>query len=224
MLVPRSTYAPAQYPRVTAPELDREVTPKDMSDFFVTFMQVDQLGMLSNIHLQLADAGAAGTLDPACIKLAQLASTSVDFSKTGVPVDMSEVPRYSRFRPDFMAPSPRVFIEAEQGTIDFEAEIREDAALEDLEVETQPMRYYRSEKVLGHLYRAIDEEQFLKNMQDEREALLRVASSESVSKKLLRYLRREAAQYGVLFDHHQPLAAEIQAGYARLLTETCTFH
>lgn len=74
-------------------------------------MQTDQLGMLANIHLQLSDQRPLGTLDPDCIKLAQMASISVDFSKTGIPVDMKQCPRYDRIRPDFMAPSPRVFIE-----------------------------------------------------------------------------------------------------------------
>lgn len=34
-LVPANVHQPAQYPRVVAEPLDREVTRKDMSDFFV---------------------------------------------------------------------------------------------------------------------------------------------------------------------------------------------
>lgn len=34
-LIPRRTHVPADYPRVSAVELDRAVTRKDMSDFFV---------------------------------------------------------------------------------------------------------------------------------------------------------------------------------------------
>lgn len=38
-LVPQATHQPADYPRVAAVELDRTVTRKDMSDFFVVRSQ-----------------------------------------------------------------------------------------------------------------------------------------------------------------------------------------
>jgi hypothetical protein len=37
-LIPRYRSEPADYPRVKPVELDRPVTSKDMSDFFVTFV------------------------------------------------------------------------------------------------------------------------------------------------------------------------------------------
>lgn len=86
-LMPRTVIAePADYPRVKPMELDRQVTSKDMSDFFVQFMETDQLGQISTIHVQLADQKTEGIFHPDCIKLAEMASTAVDFSKTGVPV------------------------------------------------------------------------------------------------------------------------------------------
>lgn len=175
-------------------------------------MQTDQLGMLSNIHLQLADQRELGTLDYDCIKLAHLASISVDFSKTGIPVDMKGCPRRDRIRPDFMAPSPRVFIE-EHGPLQFEDDQAPDETVEDLDVEVSPMRYYRSQKVLGRLYREIDEQQFLLAMQQEHEALLLSAvSSSSLPEKLLQYMLRQAAQFGIMFDQHSDLAVEIRYG------------
>lgn len=44
-LIPPVSFPPAAYPRVTAEELDHEITRKDMSDFFIKFMESDQLGM-----------------------------------------------------------------------------------------------------------------------------------------------------------------------------------
>ena len=44
-LIPSTTFPPAAYPRVSAEELDHEITRKDMSDFFIKFMESDQLGM-----------------------------------------------------------------------------------------------------------------------------------------------------------------------------------
>jgi hypothetical protein len=75
--------SPADYPRVSSLELGREVTINDMSSFFVEFMETDQLGPICTHHLQLTDQKPFGAFDPSCIKLAGLASTAVNFSKTG---------------------------------------------------------------------------------------------------------------------------------------------
>lgn len=77
---------PADYPRVPATELDRPVQIEDIQDFFITFMQQDQLGRIATTHKILADQQVRGTFDPNCLTLAELHSTAVDFSKTGTPV------------------------------------------------------------------------------------------------------------------------------------------
>lgn len=53
-------------------------------------METDQLGYICNTHLQVADQMPDGTLNPSCLKLAEMASTAVDFSKTGVAVSCSQ--------------------------------------------------------------------------------------------------------------------------------------
>lgn len=152
-LCPLNTFPAAEYPRVKPTESDRPVTTKDMSDFFVTFMETDQTGMLSTKHLQRADQQPLGVLDPGCIKIAHMASVAVDYSKTGIPIDMSALPPYDRFRPDFMAPSPRVLMSS-NGELGFEEQEGgdDDDAFEGIDEEKKPNRFYRSEKVLGHLY------------------------------------------------------------------------
>lgn len=91
-LMPRKAIAPpANYPRVPGAELDREVTINDMSSFFVEFMETDQLGQICVRHVQLADQRPCGVFDLDCIKLANMASTAVDFSKTGIPVSLTSV-------------------------------------------------------------------------------------------------------------------------------------
>jgi RNA dependent RNA polymerase len=77
---------PADYTRQTPIALDRPVNREDMTDFFVTFMETDQLGRICNAHKILADQSDEGVLDPRCVQLAEMASTAVDFSKTGIPV------------------------------------------------------------------------------------------------------------------------------------------
>ena len=85
-LIPRKTIPPANYPRVEAKELDRKVETEDIIDFFVTFMQQDQLGRIATTHQTIADQSEFGTLDQACLKLAHLHSVAVDYSKSGIAV------------------------------------------------------------------------------------------------------------------------------------------
>ncbi|EGP83253.1 RNA-directed RNA polymerase [Zymoseptoria tritici IPO323] len=211
-LVPEVTYDAADYPKVPTEELDRDVNRKDMSDFFVKFMESDQLGMICTAHLQIADQRERGVLDPDCIKLSAMASTAVDFSKTGIPVNLAQMPRYDRCKPDFMAPSPRVIV-SEQGYIAFEDEDEdEDVAFEGIDTERRSYRFYRSDKALGHLFRAIDERQFIDKMQVDRAAYPR-DNGQELMETVLEYAQRWADQYGVLYGHHRTLARNIRACY-----------
>jgi hypothetical protein len=83
---PKRYFDPADYPRQKPDELDRPVERTDMTDFFLKFMETDQLGRIAVLHRVLADQEESGTLDPKCIILAEMHSTAVDFSKTGIPV------------------------------------------------------------------------------------------------------------------------------------------
>jgi hypothetical protein len=83
---PTHTCLPASYPRQVPQDIGREVTRNDMTDFFITFMETDQLGRIATSHQVLADQRSQGTSDPDCKMLAELHSTAVDFSKTGIPV------------------------------------------------------------------------------------------------------------------------------------------
>jgi len=57
-----------------------------MTDFFILFMENDALGLIATLHQVLADRKELGTFDRECILLAEMHSTAVDFSKTGIPV------------------------------------------------------------------------------------------------------------------------------------------
>ncbi len=83
---PKRTYDAADYPRQEAVDIGRSVTRADMTTFFVQFMATDQLGRIATLHKVLADQRQQGTLDADCLKLANMHSTAVDFSKTGIPV------------------------------------------------------------------------------------------------------------------------------------------
>lgn len=88
-LIPAITVAPADYAPTPACDLGRPVEANDIVDFFIEFMNMDRLGVISNKHKIRADRKLDGTLDPECLMLAQLASDAVDFSKSGRPVSSS---------------------------------------------------------------------------------------------------------------------------------------
>lgn len=89
---PRFCFQPADYPRQEPEDIGRTVEREDMTDFFIKFMETDQLGRIATSHQILADQKDLGTADPDCKLLAEMHSTAVDFSKTGNPVfDYSHV-------------------------------------------------------------------------------------------------------------------------------------
>jgi hypothetical protein len=91
---PKVTFTPADYPRLPPIDIGRQVMAKDMNDFFLDFMQTDQLGRIAVLHRILADQSSTGTLHQDCIKLAGMHSTAVDYSKTGIPVGFYPLPSF----------------------------------------------------------------------------------------------------------------------------------
>lgn len=89
-LIPRKTYQPADYQPAKPMDIGRAVTTDDMTEFFIDFMQNDQVGRIATLHKVLAD-GEEGTRSIDCLKLAALHSTAVDFSKTGIKVRVTGI-------------------------------------------------------------------------------------------------------------------------------------
>ncbi|KAJ3189533.1 hypothetical protein HK101_008933 [Irineochytrium annulatum] len=79
----------------------RAVTIDDIKRFFVDYMINDNLGRIANIHLATADK--FGAISDRCLQLAELHSTAVDFSKTGVPARMDSKLNLDAY-PHFMEP------------------------------------------------------------------------------------------------------------------------
>jgi hypothetical protein len=111
-------FQPADYPRAQQLDIGRTVKREDMYNFFIEFMATDQLGVIATKHMILADQKDMGTVDPGsssnrrvymiadgltdCSLLAEMHSTGVDYSKTGIPVDMTLLKKMksNRYRPD----------------------------------------------------------------------------------------------------------------------------
>ncbi|KAL7623670.1 hypothetical protein AAE478_005222 [Parahypoxylon ruwenzoriense] len=183
-------FAPADYPRVSPLNIGREVTREDMTNFFVEFMATDQLGVIATKHQILADLKSAGTVDAECQLLAEMHSTGVDYSKSGIPIDTNKLRGLTktRNRPDFLAPAPPANI-VDRTEIVFEAPI----AADDDDDESGPrFGYYNSDKILGRLYRAIDEKKIW-----QKDIRSRVNSSGmSVWDRLLRHIERRCEELG----------------------------
>ena len=196
-LQPKTACRPADYPLVPPVDIGRLVERSDMTDFFIQFMENDQLGRIATLHQQFADREATGTFSPNCILLANMHSTAVDFSKTGIPVDLTQLPRSKPFRPDFMAPGPRCRIEkkgiefldeeALEGTDEEEPDV-----VTALDPESAQMKYYESPRILGRLYRAIDEQNFLEELQKQsRTSPMDVDTGTTLIKKVWHYTLRQ---------------------------------
>ncbi|KAI6680171.1 hypothetical protein NL676_034052 [Syzygium grande] len=102
-LIPPSkkSWTPMQYDPAEEKRLPRDVTQKDIIDFFVKHIVNENLVAIWNAHAVHADRSEHGALDENCIQLAELAATAVDFPKTGKLVTM---PRHLKPKqyPDFM--------------------------------------------------------------------------------------------------------------------------
>ncbi|KAL4925196.1 RNA dependent RNA polymerase [Aspergillus undulatus] len=210
---PLNVFAPADYPRVPPKDIQRLVTRTDMAGFFVEFMESDKLGVIATKHMILADQMEFGTSHSDCKKLAQLHSTAVDFSKTGVPVNLSEMPFVNRNRPDFLAPGPLAQIHHKE---DIQLEARYIHPYPD-DDDTGPVhKYYRSEKILGRLYRAIDEH---KIWSEEIRSTV-APHPKTVWRKLVDSLTARCITFGasVNWQGHVETAKQLRAAYEDAIT------
>lgn len=110
-----------------------------------------------------------------------------------------------------MAPNPRVILET-GGLTSFEDAVQDEEEEEndpigDLD-DTRPIRYYRSEKALGHLYRAIDERQFLSDLK--RASRCAPDQDDTVLPTLWNYIQQHTEI--IQWAHHIDLARQIRDG------------
>ncbi|KAF3053460.1 hypothetical protein E8E11_008642 [Didymella keratinophila] len=208
-LIPPITMIPADYPPTPARDLGRPVEVNDIVDFFIEFMNMDRLGVISNKHKVRADRKPDGTLDAECLMLAQLASDAVDFSKSGNPADMSKIPPgVDSVRPDFMAPG-RTLVINDLGAAELDE--LEDDDMDDPDSLSVLDPEKASYKALGELYRRIDEKKFFAQMRDNFQTVQSAWHGETMLQKLERYIDREAI--GIQWDHHRDFATELRKEY-----------
>ncbi|KAJ4416975.1 hypothetical protein N0V82_006424 [Gnomoniopsis sp. IMI 355080] len=216
--VPQRVFRPADYPRVDALDLERPVTKEDMASFFIDFIKQDCLGVIATRHMILADQKEDGTLNTDCLQLAQLHSTAVDFSKSGKGEQLNQLPKSNRFRPDFFAPGPETRM-VDRSEIDLDEYIVESAADEE-EDQFSSMRYqyYKSEKILGQLYRAVDVPKIWK---EHVQSKFRPVGALFWDEFLLKIRPRYEAVVGstAAMANHMETAREIRGWYGTAMTD-----
>lgn len=112
------------------------------------------------------------------------------------------------FRPDFMAPSPRVHIEQKDfATVAVEADFEPESDAFLLLDDQRHTRYYESSKVLGKLYRRIDERGFYKPG----------PVKSKVMESVFAYVER--ATQGVQWSTYSDVARDIRLSYENNLMD-----
>ncbi|XP_061341002.1 RNA-dependent RNA polymerase 6 [Gastrolobium bilobum] len=108
-LIPPSkrSWIPMEYDPQESKLQTRQVTIKDIIEFFVKNMVNEHLGAICNAHVVHADCSDYGALDEKCIKLAELAALAVDFPKTGKLVAMPPHLK-PKLYPDFLGKEPHL--------------------------------------------------------------------------------------------------------------------
>ncbi|KXX75961.1 putative RNA-dependent RNA polymerase SHL2 [Madurella mycetomatis] len=135
-----TVFDPAEYQGESPSKLGRPADLQDVADWFVEFMKSDHIGQISMKHVILADL--KGTPDPKCIQVAEIHSKAVDFAKSGVAVDMRQLPKMPKLRPHFLKPE----------------NLHEDAEEDEQDIDQHPRYdYYYSGRILGQLYTRVDE-------------------------------------------------------------------
>ncbi|KAF1843754.1 RdRP-domain-containing protein [Cucurbitaria berberidis CBS 394.84] len=220
-LVPSFTVPPADYASTPANDLGKSIRVNNIVHFFIEYMHVDPLGQISNKHKITADLKPSGTHDPECIRLAKLASDAVDFRKSGNPVDMGQITRGAdNIRPDFMGPESNLVI-IKLGAAELEGLEQDDLNEPDFisapDVKKGRTNYYRSKKILGVLYRSIEERKFFDKMKSDFEAFRNAWGSESLIQKLESYLDRET--HGIHWNRYQEFAKQLRECYEENMLE-----
>jgi hypothetical protein len=123
-------------------------------------------------------------------------------------VDLQRIPKPKPYRPDFMAPGPRVRIAENISLLEDKMENYLDNEDEDDETDRAPMRYYKSDRVLGQLFRKIDERAFLEDLQATTKAQQPPAD---LLRSIWAYVSAETA--GFQWDHHVNAGLNIKELY-----------
>lgn len=125
---------------------------------------------------------------------------------------MNKLPKFDRrIKPDFMAPGPHVTIDSLEASLQFveQDEKNPHDPVATLDPDQRKMVYYKSDKVLGRLFRMIDEKGFYDQLRASTHA--DAGPQASVLQRVLGYVLK--ASEGLLFAQYLDLAKDIRSDY-----------
>ncbi|KZO99422.1 RdRP-domain-containing protein [Calocera viscosa TUFC12733] len=150
-LFPESPADPDDFTPADKKELDRPCTIDDVVDFIVDYINNDLVGRLATEHLILADQHPDGVNYSNCHQLAQLYALSLDFMKTGTPINHEDIPKMlNDMKPDYLQ--------------------REQQA------GNKSTKFYPSQRALGHMFREPELQVDFDEAKKEKEQLLEHAN------------------------------------------------
>lgn len=114
------------------------------------------------------------------------------------------MPRHSNVRPDFQAPGPRVLVD-ESINVQEDSDDDPDDEDDNEEASMPQLRYYQSQKVLGKLYRAIDEHKIFEQIQQQsRPSKVGSGSGKDAMSRVWNYVQKVTAL--IEYRHCMPFA------------------
>ena len=127
-------------------------------------------------------------------------------------MNFKQLPRWPKYRPDFQAAGPRVLIEKDINfeEVDSTRHPEEDEEVEEVASYSPPMpRYYESGKILGKLYREIDEQKFFEELQRQsRLSVLHPNKARSLAGAVWNYVREKTANFQ--WHHYAQFAHDVK--------------
>lgn len=118
------------------------------------------------------------------------------------------MPRHSSVRPDFQAPGPRVLVD-ESINVQEDSDDEPDDKDDNEQASMPQLRYYQSQKVLGTLYRAIDEHKIFEQIQRQSRASKDgLASGKDAITRVWNYVQKSTAL--IEYQHYMPFARVVR--------------
>jgi hypothetical protein len=127
------------------------------------------------------------------------------------------MPRHNRFRPDFLAPGPHVAVQKDK-PLSFDTPPEQNDGYDDDDDDFSPYRFYESGKILGKLYRSIDEREVFSGIQQQglpqyvNEVNRARHSVSSVLRGVWTYVQHRCQ--AIQWEHHLDRARGIRDEYA----------
>lgn len=103
-------------------------------------------------------------------------------------MNVRKIPRAPRYRPDFMKPSASTPVE--------EGIRRPEGELPAGPDDPQKYHYYRSDRILGKLYRAVDEDEFFEELRGDEKSLFGREGDDDVLTRTWRFVTERVGDAG----------------------------